>query len=331
MKHSLSFKSFLSAFVFVAVLACSPALADDLPVKPENPKWKITIPGKSGSLCNSPTYIAYEKGFFAEEGIDATLVAADFETAKVGLNNGTIATANGDFQFFPAIESNIGLTVIAGLHEGCIKLNVLPDSDIHGVKDLKGKKIAVDEIGGTTYQAALLWLAQGGLGLNDVTFLPYSDSNLELQALYSGQIDVAALWDPQAAQSIKAGKSRAILDIAEDEPFKNHYCCYLYASTKLIKEQPELIAAELRAYDKAKAWINANPEETVKVVTEKQYVAVEDYDLAVELVKSYHYSSNADAGKDVEYFARALHDVGYLQSDPEEYVKKAFTAIDTTK
>ena len=24
----------------------------------ESPKWKITIPGKSGSLCNSPTYIA---------------------------------------------------------------------------------------------------------------------------------------------------------------------------------------------------------------------------------------------------------------------------------
>ena len=25
-------------------------------------KWHITLPGKSGSLCNSPTYIAYEKG-----------------------------------------------------------------------------------------------------------------------------------------------------------------------------------------------------------------------------------------------------------------------------
>ena len=326
-------KKFLFVFSLIALLVfVSGAWAeDDIKVKPDNPKWKITIPGKSGSLCNAPTYIAYERGFFAEEGIDATLVAADFETAKVGLNNGTIATANGDFQFFPAIESEIGLTVIDGLHEGCIKLNVLPDSDIHEAKDLKSKKIAVDEIGGTTYQAALLWLAQAGLGLNDVTFLPYSDSNLELQALYSGQIDVAALWDPQAAQSIKAGKSRAILDIAEDEPFKNHYCCYLYASTKLIKEQPELIAAELRAYDKAKAYINANPEETVKIIAEKQYAAVEDYDIAVELVKSYKYGSTTDAGADVAYFARALHDVGYLQSDPDEYIEKAFTKIDKNK
>ena len=181
--------------------------------------------------------------------------------------------------------------MIAGLHEGCIKLNVLPESDIHSAADLKGKKIAVDEIGGTTYQAALLWLAQGGLSLNDVTFLPYSDSNLELQALYSGQIDVAALWDPQAAQSIKAGKSRAILDIAEDEPFKGHYCCYLYASTKLINEQPELIAAELRAYRKAQNWIHEHPEETVEIVTAKQYVLIEDHELALELIKGYEYPS----------------------------------------
>ncbi len=50
-------------------------------------KWSITIPGNSGSLCNTPTYVAYEKGFFVEEGIDVELIAADFEAKKVGLAN----------------------------------------------------------------------------------------------------------------------------------------------------------------------------------------------------------------------------------------------------
>ena len=31
------------------------------PAEPEI-KWSITIPGKSGSLCNTPTYVAYERG-----------------------------------------------------------------------------------------------------------------------------------------------------------------------------------------------------------------------------------------------------------------------------
>lgn len=50
---------------------------------------EIDIPGLDGSLCGAPIYIAYEKGFFAEEGFDVNLISADTETRKIGLNNGT--------------------------------------------------------------------------------------------------------------------------------------------------------------------------------------------------------------------------------------------------
>lgn len=295
-------------------------------------KWTITIPGKSGSLCNSPTYIAYEKGFFAEEGIDVELITADFEAKKVGLNNGTIATTNGDFQYFPSIEGDIEMSVVAGLHLGCIKLNVLGDSDIQTAEDLRGKTIAVDEIGGTPYQVALLWLGQAGISANEVTFLPYNDGNLEVEALQQGQVDVAALWDPIATTSVDTYGLRTILDIGTDEPFAGHYCCFLYASNKVIEEDSELIAAELRAYRKAQDWIAANPEEAADLVTSQQYVSIEDHDVAVELIKSYAYptleGATVDIQADVEYFAQALYDIGYLTTDPAEFAAKAFTQID---
>lgn len=300
-------------------------------------KWSITIPGKSGSLCNSPTYIAYEKGFFAEEGIDVELITADFEAKKVGLNNGTIATVNGDFQYFPSIEAGVDMTIVAGLHMGCIKLNVLPDSEIQNAEDLIGTTIAVDEIGGTPYQVAILWLAQNGISADQVTFLAYSDSALELEALYSGQVDVAALWDPMATTSVEDGSTRTILDISEDDPFAGHFCCFLYASNKVLEEDPELIAAELRAYRKAQNWIYENPEEAVEIVTSQQYVAIDDLDLAVELIKSYGYPSTEDYASgvwdiegDVTYFAQALYEAGFLETAPEEFVPLAYTAVDLT-
>lgn len=298
-------------------------------------KWTVTIPGKSGSLCNSPTYIAYEKGFFAEEGIDVELITADFEAKKVGLNNGTIATINGDFQYFPSIEGDIQMTVVEGLHLGCIKLNVLGDSGIRTAEDLRGKIIAVDEIGGTPYQVALLWLGQAGISANEVTFLPFNDGNLEVEALRQGQVDAAALWDPIATTSVDAYGLRTILDIGTDEPFAGHYCCFLYASTKVIEENPELIAAELRAYRKAQAWIAENPEEAVELVTSRQYVSIEDHDVAVELIKCYgyptendHHGGTVDVQADVEYFAQALYDIGYLTTDPAEFAAKAYTHVD---
>ena len=255
----------------------------------------------------------------------------------MGLANGTISTINGDFQYFPSIEAGVEMSIVGGLHQGCIKLNVLPDSPIQGVEDLVGARIAVDEIGGTPYQVALLWLAQNGISPDQVTFLPFNDGALELEALYNGQVEVAALWDPLATTSEVDGSTRVILDISKDEPFAGHFCCFLYASNKVLKENPELIAAELRAYRKAQNWIYENPEEAVELVTEKQYVSIEDHDLAVELIKSYGYPSTEgyasgtwDIGADVEYFAQALYDVGFLTTEPEEYVQKAYADVDLT-
>ncbi|NLL77807.1 MAG: ABC transporter substrate-binding protein, partial [Clostridiales bacterium] len=119
---------------------------------------KIDIPGKDGALCGAPIYIAYEKGFFAEEGFDVNLISADTETRKIGLNNGTIPIVNGDFQFFPSIEEGVKVKVVDGLHYGCIKFVVPIDSPIQTVEDFKGKKIGVDEIGGTPHQVASVWL-----------------------------------------------------------------------------------------------------------------------------------------------------------------------------
>lgn len=302
---------------------------------------KIQIPGKDGALCGAPIYIAYAKGFFAEEGFDVELISADAETKKIGLNNGTIPIVNGDFQFFPSIEQGVNVKVVDGLHNGCIKLVTRPDSDIKTAADLVGKKIGVDEIGGTPHQVASVWLEQAGVsalpGDGEVSFVPYSDGNLQLEALYNGDIDVAAMWDPLGSVAEKEGKVNVILDISTDPVFAGKYCCFLYASSKVLEEEPEKVASLLRAYRKSQNWIAENPEEAVKVIVEGKYSAIEDVDLATELVSHYEYPSahdhqenKQDVGADVLYFATALYDIGYLKTTPEEFAKKAYEKVDLT-
>ncbi len=301
---------------------------------------KIDIPGKDGALCGAPIYIAYENGYFAEEGFDVNLISADFETRKIGLNNGTIPIVNGDFQFFPSIENGIDVKVVDGLHEGCIKFAVRPDSDIKSVEDLKGKKIGVDEIGGTPHQVASLWLENAGISADpakgEVTFLPYSDGNLEFEALASGEIDVAALWDPLGSIHEKAGDVKIVFDLGTDPYFADHFCCFLYASTKVLNEDPGKVAALLRAYRKAQEWIYENPEQSVDIIINKNYASIEDKELAVNLVKSYGYPSAAEPNDswdkhvedDVRYFVDGLSQIGYLETPPEEFAKKIYQKVD---
>ncbi|MDF2510188.1 MAG: putative nitrate/sulfonate/bicarbonate transporter periplasmic binding protein [Herbinix sp.] len=302
---------------------------------------KIDIPGKEGALCAAPIYIAYEKGFFAEEGFDVTLISANAETRKIGLNNGTIPIVNGDFQFFPSIENDVKVKVVDGLHNGCIKFLVRKDSTIESAEDLKGLKIGVDEIGGTPHQVASVWLEKAGISAKpedgEVEFLPFDDGNLEVEALNKGDIDVAALWDPFGSVQEKTGNYKVIFDLSTDPTFAGKYCCFLYASEKLLNEEPEKIAALLRAYHKAQNWISENAEEAVQLIIDGKYSAIEDQELAVELVKHYSYPSahdhevnKQDVGSDVLYFATELYNIGYLKTNPEEFVKKAYQKIDLT-
>ena len=299
----------------------------------------IDIPGKDGSLCGAPIYIAYENGYFTEEGFDVSLISADTETRKIGLNNGTIPIVNGDFQFFPSMEQGINTVVVDKLHDGCIKIVVRPDSDIRKPEDLVGKKVGVDEVGGTPHQVASVWFENAGISARQedgkVTFLPFADGNLELEALYKGEIDAAAMWDPLASVAEKAGKVKKILDITTDEPFAGKSCCFLYASKVLVDKEPEKVAALLRAYRKAQDFINKNPEKAVDIIIKGSYSQIEDKELAVQLITSYNYPSYEqrkaaafNVKDDVHYFAKQLNDIGYLNTDADSYTAKYFVDLE---
>jgi NitT/TauT family transport system substrate-binding protein len=305
---------------------------------------KIDIPGKDGALCGAPIYIAYDRGFFAEEGFDVNLISADAETRKIGLNNGTIPIVNGDFQFFPSIEEGVNVKVVDGLHNGCIKFIVKKGSPIKTAADLRGKRIAVDEIGGTPHQVASVWVEKAGISAKpengEVEFVVYSDGNLEIEALKSDQVDAAALWDPLGSvytSGEHADEYEVLFDLSTDPTFAGKYCCFLYGSSKIIEESPEQVSALLRAYHKAQEWISENPKEAVDIISDKKYSAIEDKALAEELVKSYAYPSaqahannTQDVGKDVEYFATELYNIGYLKTDPAQFTNDAYYKADLT-
>ncbi|MBE5889664.1 MAG: ABC transporter substrate-binding protein [Lachnospiraceae bacterium] len=336
MKKKLLKMALVMSLLVTTIGACGKNAKNDSTASGQEYKYgTVEIPALDGSLCGAPIYIAYEKGFFAEEGIDAKLTSADFETRKIGLNNGTIPIVNGDFQFFSSVEQGIAMKVIGGMHYGCIKLVVASDSpllkDNLSASDLENLKIGVDEVGGTTYQVASIWLEEQGVSAKpedgEATFLPYSDGNLELEALYSGDIDIAAVWDPLGDIAVASGKAEVLVDISTDEPFAGKYCCFYYASEKVLNENPEEVKALYTALLKAQEWINENPEEALDIIEKGNYSEIEDKELAAKLITDYQYEtidSDHDVKEDILYFAEELKNIGYLESDPQEFTDKLY-------
>ena len=293
------------------------------------PLGRVELQALSGSACVAPSYIAKEKGFFEREGIDVTLVGGDFETNKVGLATGQFPVANGDFGFFPAAYNGLDIKLIAGLHQGCIQVLAPQGSGIKSAKDLAGKRIGVDEIGGSPMAVTSVLLANNGIDpQKDVTWIPFPRDILPTVADNSKEVDAVALWDPWGPLAVKRGYT-VLCDINTHPLFAGKYCCFIYASGKQIKENPEQIKAILRGFQKASEWIAENPEETAKIVIEKDYVANSDTALITQLLVSYKYHSKHDhtnklqARNDALYFSQELKKTGFLPADldPEKFVE----------
>jgi NitT/TauT family transport system substrate-binding protein len=296
------------------------------------PFGKIELQALSGSVCIAPSYIAKEKGFFEEEGVDVTLVSGDFETSKLGLATGRFPVANGDFQFFPSAHQGLDIKLVAGLHQGCIQVLAPPGSPIKTAKDLANKRIGVDEIGGSPMAVTSVLLANNGIDpKTGVEWVPFPRDILPTVADNGKEVDAVALWDPWGPLAVKRGYT-VLCDIGVDSLFAGKYCCFIFASGKQLRENPELIKALLRAFQKASAWIAANPEETAKIVSEKEYVANDDTAFITQLLISYKYHSKHDKSHEVQvkddalYFARELKKAGFLPADlhPEKFVENFY-------
>jgi sulfonate transport system substrate-binding protein len=133
------------------------------------------------------------------------------------------------------------------------------NTGIKKVEDLKGKRIAVTR-GTDPYIFLLQALAQKGLGEKDVTLvlLQHQDGRL---ALERGDVDAWAGLDPMMAQAEVGGAKLFHRDAGLNT------WGVLNVRAAFAKEQPELVAKVIAAYEKARIWARENPVELAKLLT----------------------------------------------------------------
>ena len=134
-------------------------------------------------------------------------------------------------------------------------------SPITSVADLKGKKIAATK-GTDPYFFLLQALETAGLKPSDVTVevLQHADG---WAALQNGSVDAWAGLDPIMAGAEEAGAKLLYRNVAF-----NSYG-FLDATETFIKDKPDLAQAVVDAYEQARAWAKAHPDETAAILAKE--------------------------------------------------------------
>jgi len=282
-------KKFLTVLMLMSVFfsACSKKGSN------ENIVLKI---GYGGSLCEAPLHIAYEKGYFAEEGLEVELIKLASGTAFDALTAGQI---DASFALLAAIiqplSNGLPAKITTGLHTGCDIVLVKPNSGITRVQDLRGKKIGVPSMTGSPTIYAKRVLADNGVDIrmetSQVEFIVYNVSDLPL-ILSNGGVDAIAMNEPTATIAANEYGYVALLDSAIDEPYHEQYCCVAYVSDRLLNANKDIAERYTRAMQKASAYIQGNQEEITRIQIEKNYVAG-NAEINAKVLKKFNYIPSA--------------------------------------
>jgi len=239
---------------------------------------RIAIP--SFNVQYLPAFMAEEKGFFKQEGLDAKFILMR------GANEAVLAL-NGDYiQFIMAIGPAVPL-INKGAdirflcqQAGEVTFSMVAKPEITNVKGLVGKAIGVS-FGGTTYTSTLAVLNKLGFNAEkDFKFVNIRGTAPKLAALQQGIIDAAPVSVPEDIRAVRGGFRRLIY---YGEMLNNVAFIGLATSGALIKSQPDLVKGAVRAVVKGVFYARENRDESAAVIMKKSKVdramAEEAYDL----------------------------------------------------
>jgi len=220
----------------------------------------------SKNLWAAVPIIAEKKGFFAGEGLDVHLEYV--QAAKFAMD----ALVSGQAQFSTLVELNVAFLGYNGNRDLHVVATVVKSYDSAIVArrsagivvpaDLSGKQIGV--LPATTSAIfADRFLAKHGIAPGKVTL-----QNLQPIAIQTSivqhQIDAGSVWQPFILNITNALGKNDTTVFTDPAAYTGYMNIAVQASWQ--KQNPQTIAAFLRALDKAKTFIEAHPAEAQRML-----------------------------------------------------------------
>lgn len=218
-------------------------------------------------LVCSPFFVAQEKGYFVEQGLEIK------PQKFVSSNQMVEAMLSGNTDALMSLAQSVHVTVEAkqpgemkvfaanaqNSKEYLSSLVVKSDSSIQDVSELKGKKIGC--FPGQTARVYLsMTLEKHGISQVDVQILEISPAS-HLQALEAGSIDALLCYEPVTTIGIEKGLVRPLIQGAFEKNVIDPWVGGVFTlRTKFVAEHPEAAQRFVHAMDKAVDYINGHPE-----------------------------------------------------------------------
>ena len=263
--------------LLLALCFCQSLYAAQTPQKSGKPAApKVRISQSAVSARSTILWTAQELGLFAKHGVD--LEAIYLRTSPLQMT----ALATGEVQFaasggapiLSAVSGGQDLKIIAS-SSNRLTYDLVVRPEIKETKDLRGKRLGVTTIGGTTWMAAYLALEHLGLDANrdQIRINAIGNQTILAQAVESGIID-ATLLDPFLSRGMKLKGLPVLVELRRAKiPFTNSA---IAVNGNFMRDNPEVIEAVLKGLFEAQAFISAPSNRNAVIQTMMRHMKLND-------------------------------------------------------
>src|SRR5215467_917306 len=280
---------------------------------PETTRLRVV---RGPSICTAPQFVGEE--LLKSEGFtELQYIPTDIAGITKSLAAGTTDIAL-HFAGPLVIELDAGqpIVLLAGDHVGCFEL--FGTERVRAIHDLKGKTVAVTQLGLTQHVFLASMVAHVGLNPSkDVNFVAYPPAEAK-KLLADGKIDAYLGFppDPQELRDKKIG--HVVVNSSVDRPWSQYFCCFATANREFVRKHPVATKRALRAILKATDMCALAPDRAARTLVDRGFTP--RYDYALQTMKDVVYDKwrELDPEDTLRFYALRLHEAGMIKSNPKK-------------
>ena len=238
---------------------------------PRTGEARIVIGLSSVNIAFLPVYVAQEKGFFKDEGLDVQFVM--FNSGSTNLQS----LMGGDIQMMGSafVETLGGRAAGYDIKNFWGICNLMPfelysTAKFTSIKEAKGKRFAISRFGSLTDFLTRATLQHHGIDPKEVTILQIGSTPARFAALSAGAVDASVVWFP-VTEIAKAQGFRKLFDLKDMFP-EWPYETFAARESWLAKERGDVIKF-LRAYQRGVKHTWDSKDDSVRAM--RKYVKID--------------------------------------------------------
>lgn len=328
----------LAALGLAAVLACTGVTACGEEKEKEQKLEKVTLNEVAHSIFYAPQYVALEKGYFKDEGLDLNLVTgygADKVMAAVISGEAEIGFMGAEASVYAYSEgaNDPVVNFAQGTQRAGNFLVAREEMPEFQWSDLKGRDVIGGRKGGMPQMVFEYILKKNGLDpATDMNINQSIDFGSTAAAFSGGQGDFTVEFEPSATALEKEGDGYVVASLGVDSGYVP-YTSYS-AKTSYLEKNSQVIQKFTNALQKGVLYVNSHTPEEIAKVIQPQFKE-NDLDTITTIVRRYQeqntWKENLIFEKDsFELLQDILEEAGELENRAEydklvttEFAKKA--------